>query len=81
MSSQPQVCFHDGVAQQDCLADTSDLQASGGNNADPDTESWSAVEGELKTHDQQMVKDYAEDVDNLLVFVSRSSLLVTLASY
>lgn len=36
---------------------------------DPGMASWSAVETEMKNHDQAMVNDYAEDVDNLLVFV------------
>ena len=33
-------------------------------------ESWAAVQDEMYKHDAAMVKDYAEDIDNLLVFVS-----------
>ena len=33
---------------------------------------WSAVSENIKIHDEGMVKDYADDVDTLLVFVSRN---------
>lgn len=46
---------------------THNIQQSG---QDPEMESWAAVQDEMYKHDAAMVKDYAEDIDNLLVFVS-----------
>lgn len=52
-----------------CLADNLTLPPQQTVDDDPGMASWSAVETEMKNHDQAMVKDHAEDVDNLLVFV------------
>lgn len=34
---------------------------------------WPAVEEYVQEHDESMVRDYADDVDTLLVFVSHTS--------
>lgn len=38
---------------------------------------WSAIENYVQKHDSGMVKDYADDIDTLLVFVSISVPLKT----
>ena len=41
--------------------------------AEPHLQGWAGVEDDMMTHDEDRMEDYADDIDVLLVFVSKST--------
>ena len=51
-----------------------ELLSANGQSKESRLEGWDFIQDRMLSHDENMISDYADDIDTLLVFVSRVSL-------